>query len=309
MSSPKSTYNNSLNLHRCRFTCLYQIQWILYLITYECSHLNGGKMEIGSLSVWILTSTFMMRPSGKLSPRRMDSEWRRQSAPSPEKKLGATFFQGTKPIDGVWHTPDVIVTGACVMPTGYSVGNHRLFVIGFLNSSLVGLSPPGIVRSQAWRLNMKIPCAAEKYVDKFENNINQHNTVQRPGAAHESSTVKSIVEERVDKIDEETRNYMTNAEKKCRQIKSGRIPFSPDSVVWICQCQVYRSILRYHADLIHNRGNFKQAARGCGIKDCLRLSLKVVRDRLKICKDKCKYFRRHWHRYRRKHLNNRLAAA
>ena len=105
------------------------------------------------------------------------------------------------------------------------------------------MSPPFIVRSQARRLNTKIPRADEKYVDKFENNINQHNVVQQLGAAHKSSTVKSIVEERVDKIDEETRNYMTNVEKKCHQIKSGRIPFSPDSVVWIRWCQVYRSIL------------------------------------------------------------------
>ena len=94
------------------------------------------------------------------------------------KKLGATFFRGTRPIDGVWHTPDVIVTGACVMPAGYGVGDHRLFVINFLTSSLVGLTPPCIVRSQALRLNTKIPLAAEKYVDKFENNINQHNIVQ-----------------------------------------------------------------------------------------------------------------------------------
>ena len=29
------------------------------------------------------------------------------------KKLGAKFFRGIKPIDGVWYTPDVSVTGAC----------------------------------------------------------------------------------------------------------------------------------------------------------------------------------------------------
>ena len=57
------------------------------------------------------------------------------------KKLGATFFRGTRPIDGVWHTPDVIVTGACVMPTGYGFGDPRLLAINFLISSLVGLAP------------------------------------------------------------------------------------------------------------------------------------------------------------------------
>ena len=32
------------------------------------------------------------------------------------EQVGAIFFRGTKPIDGVWVTPDVVVTKACVMP-------------------------------------------------------------------------------------------------------------------------------------------------------------------------------------------------
>jgi hypothetical protein len=40
------------------------------------------------------------------------------------KKLGPTFFRGTKPIDGVWATDDLVVTHACVMPVGYGVGDH-----------------------------------------------------------------------------------------------------------------------------------------------------------------------------------------
>ena len=75
------------------------------------------------------------------------------------QQLGATFFRGSKPIDGVWVTSDVQVTGACVMPAGYGIGDHRLFVVDFLTSSLVGMSPPKIVRAAARRLNNKIPSA------------------------------------------------------------------------------------------------------------------------------------------------------
>ena len=35
------------------------------------------------------------------------------------KKIGATFFRGTKPIDGVWVTYDVVTIGVCVMPASY----------------------------------------------------------------------------------------------------------------------------------------------------------------------------------------------
>ena len=40
------------------------------------------------------------------------------------KKHGATFFCGSKPIDGVWATRDLNVTHACVMPAGFGVGDH-----------------------------------------------------------------------------------------------------------------------------------------------------------------------------------------
>ena len=54
------------------------------------------------------------------------------------QKVGATFFRGRDPIDGVWVTSDVAITGACVMPVGYGVGDHRMFVVDILTSSLIG---------------------------------------------------------------------------------------------------------------------------------------------------------------------------
>ena len=38
MSSPKSVYENSINLHRCRFTYTCQMKCIPYMLTDECSH-------------------------------------------------------------------------------------------------------------------------------------------------------------------------------------------------------------------------------------------------------------------------------
>ena len=48
------------------------------------------------------------------------------------------FFRGTEPIDGIWATSDVVVINNCVMPTGYGVGDHRLFIIDVLTSLLIG---------------------------------------------------------------------------------------------------------------------------------------------------------------------------
>ena len=79
-------------------------------------------------------------------------------------KIGATFFQGSKPIDGVWTTPDVAVTGGCVMPAGYGVGDHGLCVVDILTLSLIGHDPPKIVKAAARRLNTTIPKAETNHL-------------------------------------------------------------------------------------------------------------------------------------------------
>ena len=47
------------------------------------------------------------------------------------RKLGATFFRDTSPIDGAWATPDILVTGTCVMLAGHGVGDHWLLIVIF----------------------------------------------------------------------------------------------------------------------------------------------------------------------------------
>ena len=81
-----------------------------------------------------------------------------------ENKVGATFFRGKKLIDGVWTTANLVITGACVVPVGFGIGDHCLFVLDFLTSSLVGHEPSKIARAAARRLNSQIPSAEKKII-------------------------------------------------------------------------------------------------------------------------------------------------
>ena len=225
------------------------------------------------------------------------------------KPIGPTYYRGQKPIDGIWATSDVQISGACIMPAGFGIGDHRMFVIDILTASLIGLQPQKIVRPKARRLNTRIPGAASAYQDRFEKLLLQHRIIERVGRAHEESSSNEEAEARINAIDKESGQYMLHAEKKCRRIKSGRIPFSPESAICIRRCQVYRSIMRFHEGKIRNRGNLKRAARRCGIEHPLHLTVDEVKARLKVCREQCEYFRNNGHKYRRKHLHSRLQAA
>ena len=84
---------------------------------------------------------------------------------------------------------------------------------------------------------------------------------------------------------------MRHTEKICRKIKSCRIPFLPETALWIRRVQVYYSLLRYHKVRAKNRGDLKCAARRCNIPHPLSLTIPEIYDRLKECKRECISFR------------------
>jgi hypothetical protein len=54
--------------------------------------------------------------------------------------VGPTYFQGSKPINGAWATLDILVCNAAIMPVGYGIKDHRLFVINFSAADMISIS-------------------------------------------------------------------------------------------------------------------------------------------------------------------------
>ena len=153
----------------------------------------------------------------------------------------------------------------CVMPAGYGFSYHRLFVLDFLTSYLIGQTPSKIIRSGTRQLNTKILSTEENYTNVLENLVLSHRLTEWMVAAHNASSSIVMVREIIDIIDQEGVQYTHHVERKCLRINSGRITFSPDSLIYIRRCQVYRSIIRYHDGKIRNQRNLKRSDQRCGI--------------------------------------------
>ena len=174
---------------------------------------------------------------------------------------------------------------------------------------MVGVTPPKIVRIAARQLNNKIPHVAEKYQEVLEGKIIEHKLNSRLVQSDKEGSGVCGVRRKVNIVDEDSKQYMEHAKKKCRKIKSGRIPFSPESSVWIRRGQVYESLIKRLDGKIWNKSNLRRSAQRCGITKPFQLQRKEIQQRIEVCEEKCQYFRRHGHRYRRKHLQNRLSVA
>ena len=223
--------------------------------------------------------------------------------------LGATYFRGTKPIDAIWATSDIQVVGARVMPCGYGVGDHRLFIIDFLISSMVGHSHRTVVRPAARRLNTRIPGVAAKYNAVLVELLQRHKLLERLEWMKHNKLKAAQATRLINKIDREGSQYMAAAEAKCRKIRAGCIPFSPEAVSWLRRLQVYRALLKNKAGKIKHRGNLVRAARRVGIVDPLRISEQVLRERVDECYKKAEYLKKTGWLLRRRHLHAKCEEA
>jgi hypothetical protein len=222
------------------------------------------------------------------------------------KRTGSTFFQGSKPINGLWVTSNIEIVNTCLMPFGYGIGNHRMFVLDITLESLVGRNPTKVVRPASCRLNSKVPRCREAYVQSLERNIVQHRLLERLNKVHHSNIPWEKEAERLNAIDHEGQDYIIHAEKICRKIKNCRIPYSPEASIWIQRAQVYHAIIQWHKGKIWNKGNLKQAARWCNIQNPLAMSLAEVLQRVEECKQECKFFQENRKQFQAKHLNEQM---
>jgi hypothetical protein len=84
-------------------------------------------------------------------------------------QMGATFFRGSKPINGLWVSSNIDIENMCVMPLGCGVGAHCMFVLDITLESLIGKTPTKIVRPALQRLNNKTPNCSAAYTKALKD--------------------------------------------------------------------------------------------------------------------------------------------
>jgi hypothetical protein len=74
-----------------------------------------------------------------------------------------------KPIDGIWAIKDIGVTHMCVMPAGFGIGNHQMFVIDLQEDAKIGTAPFRVKQFTSCRLNTKVSSiATQKYLQSLK---------------------------------------------------------------------------------------------------------------------------------------------
>ena len=118
-----------------------------------------------------------------------------------QQPIGPTYFQGSNPIDAMWATSDLSISNACIMPAGYGIGDHRLFVLDICASDVVGHTPPAPKRAVSRRLNTRLPHVAQNYAQLLDQQVVRHNLIPRMEALATSDLSQKRTTEAINKLD------------------------------------------------------------------------------------------------------------
>ena len=202
-----------------------------------------------------------------------DAIQQRTNMPGPP-----TFVRGSRQIDAVWTTPDVEVASACFTPFYFGIGDHRGIVIDIPKVSFIGGDTRMISRPTARRLKCNEEEVWSAYNTKLEIYCRQHRVKEKLDHVKRHYTSRHTKLRTVlTSLDKVISDGMRHAEKKCRKIRAGAVPFSPQLAEAGLKIKLWGLVIRHHLGSNINTRYIRRVAQRCRISRALSSSLAIAR--------------------------------
>ena len=143
--------------------------------------------------------------------------------------LPPTHHRGSKPISAIYHSTALQVMRAGILPIGTGVGgDHRNMFVDFSTSSFLGQQMYIVPEHDIKTLHLKDSRVYKKFINVLRDHLQQNNMIKRGqllfSQAKYPPTADSIIQ--MEELDSQLGRGISNALKKCRKLRLGKIPFS-----------------------------------------------------------------------------------
>ena len=141
-----------------------------------------------------------------------------------------TYHRGSEPIDGIFVSTELSPSRSGYLDFGELPGDHRGIWIDIPNIQVLGYKMKDITKAKARRLKLDDPRVINKYLKDLHSIFvrkkvySRLKTLKKECMGSKLSSSHQVCYEELDKIRYES---MKEAERKCRKLKMGGIPWSP----------------------------------------------------------------------------------
>ena len=144
-------------------------------------------------------------------------------------KAPPTYNHGSYPMDEFFASASLKIHKCGYIEHGTNTGDHCPIWVELDKNSVLGTNPPPVPQQQARRLKPNDPNIVNKYNYLLEQEFEKHNVYGRALKLYNEFSDKLTPDqcleyEKLDKIREKS---MKKAEKGCRHLHMGAVPWSP----------------------------------------------------------------------------------
>ena len=148
----------------------------------------------------------------------------------PNVPQPATHQRGSRPIDGIFASPESQIERAGWLPPEESPGDHRAGCVDVKWTSLLGEDVLKVARPDARRLTCKFGSVKGKHRESLEEFVKQHRPLQKVMPLQHKMGLRRDPEDglRLNQLDKIREEGMKCAERKCRRKRMGSHPHSKE---------------------------------------------------------------------------------
>ena len=155
-------------------------------------------------------------------------------------------------IDHIFGTSNFHIQSGGFLAYGRLLSDHRGLWVDIPNHMLYGYNPPQPVFHFARRLTLKDPRVVSKYLVFLHSSMKEQDVFYRMNNLHKRTVypLPTNLADEYEALDELVCTLMDKAEKQCRKLHTGRIPWSP-TYKKCCQTLEYWLNRRSHFRKVH----------------------------------------------------------
>ena len=222
----------------------------------------------------------------------------RQRYAKKNQPLPATSLTGSKPIDSIFVSTSFqnIIRGGWIRVED-SIGDHRAIFIDLPTQVLLGENPFHIHRSTARRLVCDQPKVVQKYNELLNRQLENQHTFAKYEALQNKIDQNQITPTEyityLNKLDRSITNAIIFAEKRCRKLRAGQVPYSPEINEAGNTINVWNNIIRKKKGCNISSTYIKRISKKAGISiNINQLSLSECEQERKLATKKYKHLKK-----------------
>ena len=181
-----------------------------------------------------------------------------------------TCIKGSKPIDGIFLSPTLHITKGGYLPFNHFPTDHRALWIDLDMDNLCGNTMAPILHPQARRLKCNDPTTQNKWIKLYTSYLEERNAIGRAYTL-QMTLQKSLPhpqDEEYEKIRVTRMEAREYADKKCRKLRMGGVPYSLELAAARSMIALWKAIVSWklggkanmkHIQRLENKNN----SQGC----------------------------------------------